>query len=135
MKKEIAKKHIEDNMNEGDLLIGFFQALTQPNIFFILFIGPIYLLTIRKYFVGVTQNENSLHKISFIEKFKEHDFFRYNEIESVKIGKGLLYRSMKFTFKNGRKINLKAHLRCVDAIAKITPDVQTYIENNIMSLK
>lgn len=134
MKKEIAKKHIEDNMNDGDSLIGFFQAL-QLNIFLILLMGPIFFFTIRKYFVGVTQNGISFHKLSFIEKFKEHDFFRYDEIESVKIGKGLLYKPMKFTFKNGRKINLKAHLRCVDAIAKITPDVQKHIENNINSLK
>lgn len=41
MKKEQAKKYIEEQLNEGDNLIGFFQAVSPPKIWLLLIIGPL----------------------------------------------------------------------------------------------
>ena len=85
----------------------------------------------KTYFLAVTEKGISFHKLSLLGKFKEHDFFEFNDIESVKIGKGVLQRPMKFKFKNNRKIKIKAQLKGVDKVAKLLPDVQQHIERNI----
>ncbi|MBF4437304.1 hypothetical protein ERJ77_23040, partial [Vibrio anguillarum] len=69
--------------------------------------------------------------LSLLGKFKEHDFFEFSEIESVKIGKGLLQRPMKFTFQNNRKITVRAQLKGVGKVAKLLPEVQQYIESRM----
>lgn len=131
MNKEQAKKHIEENLNDGDSLIGFFQAVSPPNIWLFLLIGPLFILSMRTYFLAVTEKGISFHKLSLLGKFKEHDFFEFGDIESVKIGKGLLQRPMKFAFKNNRKIKVKAQLKGVEKVAKLLPEVQEHIESNI----
>lgn len=131
MNKEQAKKYIEDNLNDGDSLIGFFQAVSPPNIWLFLLIGPLFILSMRTYFLAVTEKGISFHRLSLLGKFKEHDFFEFSDIESVKIGKGLLQKPMKFTFKNNRKIKVKAQLKGVEKVAKLLPDVQEHIESNI----
>ena len=133
MNKEQAKKHIEENLNKGDSLVGFFQAVSPPNIWLFLLIGPLFILSMRMYFLAVTDKGISFHKLSLLGKFKEHDFFEFSEIESVKIGKGILQRPMKFVFINKRKIKVKAQLKGVEKIAKLLPNVQQYIESNIPS--
>lgn len=131
MNKEQAKKYIEENLNDGDSLIGFFQAVSPPNIWLFLLIGPLSILSMRTYFLAVTEKGISFYRLSLLGKFKEHDFFEFGDIESVKIGKGLLQRPMKFTFKNNRKIKVKAQLKGVEKVAKLLPDVQKHIESNI----
>ncbi|MDO2950012.1 hypothetical protein M8828_16660 [Aeromonas simiae] len=131
MNKEQAKKYIEENLNDGDSLIGFFQAVSPPNIWLFLLIGPLFILSMRTYFLAVTEKGISFYRLSLLGKFKEHDFFEFGDIESVKIGKGLLQRPMKFTFKNNRKIKVKAQLKGVEKVAKLLPDVQKHIESNI----
>lgn len=131
MNKEQAKKHIEENLNDGDSLIGFFLAISPPNLWLLLLIGPLFILSMRTYFLAVTEKGISFHRLSLFGKFKGHDFFEFGEIESVKIGKGLLQRPMKFKFKNNRKIRIKAQLKGVDKVAKLLPNVQEYIERNI----
>ena len=131
MNKEQAKKYIEENLNDGDSLIGFFQAVSPPNIWLFLLIGPLFILSMRTYFLAVTEKGISFYRLSLLGKFKEHDFFEFGDIESVKIGKGLLQRPMEFTFKNNRKIKVKAQLKGVEKVAKLLPDVQKHIESNI----
>jgi len=131
MNKEQAKEHIEKNLNNGDSLIGFFLAVSPPNIWLFLLIGPLFILSMRTYFLAVTDKGISFHRLSLLGKFKEHDFFDFGDIESVKIGKGLLQRPMKFTFKNNRMIKVKAQLKGVEKVAKLLPDVQDHIERNI----
>lgn len=131
MKKEQAKEYIEEKLNQGDHLIGFFQAISPPKIWLFLLIGPLCVLSMRTYFLAVTERGISFHKLSLLGKFKEHDFFEFSDIESVKIGKGLLQRPMQFTFKNNRKIKVKAQLKGVERVAKLLPEVQQHIESNI----
>lgn len=131
MNKEQAKKYIEENLNDGDSLIGFFEAVSPLNIWLFLLIGALSILSWRRYFLAVTEKGISFYRLSLLGKFKEHDFFEFGDIESVKIGKGLLQRPMKFTFKNNRKIKVKAQLKGVEKVAKLLPDVQKHIESNI----
>lgn len=131
MNKQKAKEYIEQNLNDDDTLVGFFQAISPPKIWLLFLIGPLFVLSMRSYFLAVTEKGIFFYKLSLLGKFKEHDFFEFSEIESVKIGKGLLQRPMKFVFKNNRKIKVKAQLKGVEKLAKLLPDVQQYIENKI----
>ncbi|ASW82110.1 hypothetical protein EAY24_23920 [Vibrio anguillarum] len=131
MIKEQAKEYIEEKMNKDDQLIGFFQAVSPPQFWLFLLVGPLFVLSMRTYFLAVTEKGISFHKLSLLGKFKEHDFFEFSEIESVKIGKGLLQRPMKFTFQNNRKITVRAQLKGVGKVAKLLPEVQQYIESRM----
>ena len=131
MNKEQAQEHIEQTLKENDTLIGFFQAISPPKIWMFFIIGPLAILSMQGYFLAVTEKGLYFYKLSLLGKFKSCDFFEFDEIESVKIGKGILQRPMKFHFKNNRKIKVKAQLKGIEKVAKITPDVQSYIENKI----
>ncbi|WP_432455725.1 MULTISPECIES: PH domain-containing protein [unclassified Agarivorans] len=131
MNKEQAQQHIESCLQESDSFIGFFQAIEPPKIWLFFLIGPLAVFSMKSYFLAVTEAGIYFHKLSLLGKFNGYDFFTYDDIENVKIGKGLLQRPIKFKFKNNRKITVKAQLKGVEKIAKITPEVQQYIEGNI----
>lgn len=131
MNKYQAKEHIDRHLQDGDDLIGFFQAVRPPYLWLVLLIGPLFVLSMRIYVLAVTERGIAFHRLSMIGKFKGYDFFEYSEIESVKIGKGILQRPMKFKFKNGRKLTVKAQLKGVEKVAKLSPEVQRHIEQNI----
>ncbi|MDP2491564.1 hypothetical protein Q8W38_19625 [Vibrio splendidus] len=131
MNKQDAKEFIEKNLNVDDTLVGFFQAIRPPKFWLFFLIGPLFVLSMRSYFVAVTEKGISFYRLSLLGKFNEHDFFEFSEIENVKIGNGLLQRPMIFTFTNNRKIKVKAQLKGVGKVAKLLPDVQEYIEKNI----
>lgn len=135
MKKEQAQEHIEQNLKDGDTLIGFFQAISAPKIWLFFIMAPLAALSMRMYFLAVTEKGLYFYKLSLLGKFIGYDFFEFDEIENVKIGKGLLQRPMMFHFKNDRKIKLKAQLKGHKRIAKLTPDIQSYIENRIPLVK
>ncbi len=131
MNKQQAEKHITENLEAGDQLIGFFFAIKPANFWLIFLLGPFFMLTMRQYYVAVTEQGVSFFKLDILGKFQLHDFFSYSDIESVKIGRGLLQRPMIFTFKTNRKLKLKAQLKGVEKVATLKPEVQTYIEQNI----
>lgn len=131
MNKQQAEEHLLANLKEGDAIVGFFQAVSPANIWLLFLIGPLFILSMKIYFVAISQQGIYFHKLSLLGKFKECDFFAFSEIENVAIGKGLLQRPMKFLFKNDRKLKLKAQLKGVEKVAKLTADVQQHIEANI----
>jgi hypothetical protein len=135
MDKERAHEHIKRNLREHDSLIGFFQAIEPPKIWLFFLIGPLAALRMRMYFLAVTTKGLHFHRLNLLGKFKEHDYFDFCEIERVEVGKGVLQRPMKFHFKNNRKIKVKAQLKGVEKVAKLTADVQRHIEDNIPSAK
>ncbi|GLT18081.1 hypothetical protein GCM10007938_18590 [Vibrio zhanjiangensis] len=132
MKIEQVQAHIEEHINDGDSLVGFFQAMSMPSYWLILLFGPLIFCGLKVYFLAITEKGISFHKLSFWGKFKEHDFFEFNEIESVDIGKGFLQRPMTFKFKNTRKIKLKAQLKGAKNVARLQPAVQEHIEKSII---
>ena len=133
MHKDQAREHIEKDITEGDELIGFFQATYFPRFWWLLvvLVTPIAVLTMRIYFVGVSKQGLCFYKLTFMGKFCDADFFKYDEIDSVKVGRGFLQRPMVFRFMNGRKLRLKGQLKGLGKIAKLTPEVSDYIGNNI----
>ncbi len=135
MNKEKAQQHIESNVQNGDSLIGFFQATALPKIWLFFLIGPFAMLGMKFYFLAVTQRGVSFHRMNLLEKFKDHDFFEFDEIDSLSMGKGLLQKPMRFKFKSGRKLRVKAQLKGVEKVAKLTPEVQQHLEKNTRPAK
>lgn len=131
MKTEIAKKHIEKNLASDDSLVGFFYAVQPFKWWLFLLIGPLAVLSMKSLFVAVTKNGLTFHRLNMLGRFSGSDSFAYKEVDGVKIGKGLLQRPMKFKFTNGRTLNIKAQLKGVASVAKITEPVQRHIESNI----
>lgn len=135
MNKEKAHEHIKLNLRENDSLIGFFQAMEPPKTWLFFVIGPLAAFSMRMYFLAVTTKGLYFHRLSLLGKFREHDYFEFCEIESVEIGKGVIQRPMKFHFKNNRTVKVKAQLKGVEKVAKLTADVQQHIEDSIPSAK
>jgi hypothetical protein len=135
MDKDNAKEHIQKHIEQDDDLVDFFYAQQPFKIWLFLLIGPFAAFSMRFYFVGVTTKGIHFHRLNLLGKFSDHDFFRYDEIENVKIGKGMLQRPMKYQFKNGRNLNLKAQLKGVEKVAKLNDVTQQHIENNITLIK
>ncbi len=131
MKKEEALNHIKMNLNKEEKLAGYFYAQKPFNIWLFLLIGPLALFSMKYYFIGVSNKGMHFHRLGMLGKFVEHDFFEFKEISNVKIGKGYLQRPMKFSFKNGRKLKIRAQLKGVEKVAKLTEDTQYEIEKNI----
>lgn len=135
MNKEQAQQHIEKNLAAGNSLVGFFMAMQPFKIWLFFLIGPLAVLSMKYYFVAVTKKGLTFYRLNMLGNFSNSDSFDFNEIESVKIGKGMLQRPMKFKFNNGRSLYIKAQLKGVEKVAKITDEVQRYIENNIKTEK
>tara|TARA_A100001015_G_scaffold312144_1_gene416727 strand:- start:838 stop:1242 length:405 start_codon:yes stop_codon:yes gene_type:complete len=131
LKKEIAEKHIVENLAQDDELVGFFEAV-QPFKFWLFFvIGPLAVLSMKNYFVAVTKRGVCFYRLNLLGKFAGSDFFKFNDIENVKIGNGILQRPFLFQFKNGRKLKINALVRGVEKISKLNDNVQKYIESNV----
>lgn len=135
MKKEDALHHIEQHLEPEDSLVGFFQAMQPFKWWLFLLIGPLAVLSMKYYFVAVSRKGVSFHRLSMLGKFAGHDMFAFDDIESVKIGKGILQRPMTFRFRNGRKLYLKGQLKGVDRVAKIDEATQRFIEDHVETVK
>ncbi len=134
MNKEQAQEQIEKCLVPNDSLVGFFIAQQSFKIWLVFLIGPLAMLSMKSYFVAVTEKGICFHRLSLFGKFANSDFFEFSEIENVKIGKGLIQRPMSFEFRNGRKMKIKAQLKGVEKVAKLTETVQQHIEKNIAVL-
>ncbi|PKO35942.1 MAG: hypothetical protein CVU34_00200 [Betaproteobacteria bacterium HGW-Betaproteobacteria-7] len=135
MKKEDARQHIQQHLEPGDFLVGFFQAIQPFKWWLFLFIGPLAVLSMKYYFVAVTRKGITFHRINLMGKFAGQDTFVFSDIKSVKIGKGMLQRPMTFRFNNGRKLHLKGQLKGVEKVAKIDAETQRFIEDNVRTEK
>lgn len=136
MRKDEAQKHIEKHLAEGDELIGFFKATYVPSFWRFFLSGPrMAASSIRFGFIGVSKQGLYFHKLTFMSKFEDADFFRYDEIESAKVGGGFTQRPMVFQFTNGKKLKVKGQLKGLDGTAKLTPGVSDYIRSNIAAPK
>ena len=135
MHKDEVQKHIEKHLAEGDELIGFFQATYTPSLWWFLLVGPLMFVGVRSYFICVSKQGIYFYKLTFVGKFQNADFFKYDEIKSVKLGKGFMARPMVFRFANGKKLKVAGQLKGLERIAKLTPEVSDYIRNNIAAPK
>ena len=135
MHKDEVQKHIERHLAEGDELIGFFQATYTPSFWWFPLVGPLMFAGVRTYFISVSKKGIHFHKLNLMGKFQNADFFKYDEIKSVKLGGGFMARPMVFRFANGKKLKVEGQLKGLERIAKLTPEVSDYIRNNIAAPK
>ena len=131
MDKETARKHIEKNLRPGDSIVGFFYAIKPWSLWLFFLIGPLAILSMKYFFVAVTERGVYFHRLNMFGKFADNDFFGFREIRNVKIGKGIIQRPMKFRFNNDRSLKIKAMLKGVEKVAKLTESTQRHIESNI----
>ncbi|MEJ2795498.1 PH domain-containing protein [Iodobacter sp. LRB] len=135
MKKEKIQEHIESRIVKDDALVGYFLAIQPFKFWLFLLIGPFAILSMKCFYVAVTKNNIMLHSLNMFGKFSGSESFKFKEIESVKISKGILQRPIVFKFTNGRRLKLKAQLKGRSNVAKITEPVQQYIEENIKTIR
>lgn len=127
MKKDDVKMEIMKNFNQDEQLVGFFIAQSRPAFWLYFLLGPLTALSMKMYYVGVTNKGVHFHKLNFLGKFSQHDFFSFSEIQNVKVGKGLLQTPMQYTFTNGKKLKLQAQKKGLEHVAKIDDQTVAYI--------
>lgn len=132
MKKEEVKEYILNHLSNGDKLVGFFIAQGPFPIWWFLLLGPFGALFLKTYYIAVTNSGISFYRLSLMGKFKDKgDFFHFDEIQSVKIKSGIIQSPMIFMLTNKRKVKIKAQVKGLGKIAKLTEETQKFIEKNI----
>ena len=131
MDKSKALVHVKENLTEADSLLGLFQATKPFKIWLFLILGPLAVLSVRTYIIAVSEQGIYFHRLNLMGKFTDFDFFTYNEINQVKFGKGWLQCPAAFLFFNDRRLYVKAQLKGVKKVAKLSGDLQRIIEQKI----
>ncbi len=131
MKTEEARQEIDNHLAPAENLLGFFFAQGATNLGLFFLIGPLAAFSIRSYYVAATNLGIHFHLINLHGGFTHSDFFPFEEIENVNIGKGALQTPMKFVFSNGRDVKIKAQKRGLGNVAKVTPEVLDHIVKNV----
>lgn len=127
------KSYIEQNLSSKEKLIGFFYAHKSFKLWLYFIIGPLAVLSLKSYFVAVTNNGIHFFQFNLLLKFSKHDFFIYDEIEKVKVGKGVMKIPMQYSFTNGNKLKIKALKKGCSDVMKIEEKELEYIKRNIKS--
>lgn len=135
MNAEQIKEKLQSALQPEDELIGYFMAQQMPKFWLYLCLGPLAMVTMKTHYVGVTPKGLCFLQLNFLGNQSALDFFNYTEIESVVFGKGVLQRPTTFRFKNGRRLHIKAQLKGVEKVPKLTPELQAHIEQNISSAR
>lgn len=134
MNKSKANEYILNTMESDDKLVGFFMAQGSfPTLWFFI-IGPLAALMLRQYYVAISEKGVYFIKLNPLGKPSNTDLMSFAEIEYVKIGKGMLQRPILFRFANGKKLKVKAQIKGTKSVAVLTPEVQTYLENNVQTI-
>ncbi|MBL4587235.1 MAG: hypothetical protein JKX84_09300 [Flavobacteriales bacterium] len=132
MKKEQAKEHIRTTFREGESLVGFFISMQRMKFWLLILLGPLIALTMRHYYVAVSDKGVHFYRLTMLGKFSDnHDFFSYAEITSIRIKKGFIQRPLHFQFSNGRTLKLRAQLKGVKSVAKLDAMTQQYLAEHI----
>lgn len=131
MHKNEALTHIKNKLTSDEELIGFFMAQKPFKIWLFVLIGPLAVLSMKPYYIAVTNKGVHFHLLNLLGKFSKHDFFKFEEIDSLKIGNGVMRIAMKYVFSNGRKLKIKAQKKGLDRIAKIDEATLQYLKNAI----
>lgn len=133
MHKDKALAHIKKDLASEEELIGFFQAQGAFRLWLFFIIGPLAVLSLRQYFVAVTNKGIHFHLLNILGKFSQHDFFSYDEIKKIEIGKGMLQIPIKFFFEN-KKLKIKAQKKGFERVATVDEKTLDYIKNNVKSV-
>jgi hypothetical protein len=130
--KREAEAFIKSNLMAGDLLIGIFLAQSEFKKWLVFVLGPFALLTVKYYIVAVTERGINFYRLNRLKStFIGNYFITFGEIENVKIGKGVLAKTMSFKFKNGKEMRIRAQVKGIERVAALTDTVEEYIVKNI----
>ncbi|HHZ69278.1 MAG TPA: hypothetical protein EYO51_04930 [Methylococcaceae bacterium] len=126
-KEQIKEELITPKMKYGEELIGFFQSYSTPSLWWFLLIGPLVYLGTRTYYVAITNLGIHLNKLTFFGKPAIHNYFTWDEIENLKLGKGVITIPLKLKFSSGRKLKLNAQLKGLDKIPKLDEKTNKFL--------
>ncbi len=133
MTREQAHQQLQTDLQDGQgQLVGFFLAQVPPPLWMFFLLGPFAVFALKHYHVGVTSEGLVFQQLTMMGKHGQRDFFRFDEIRDVKIGTGgLLQRRVRFNFANGTTLKMKAQLKGVEKVPKLTPELQGILEQRI----
>lgn len=134
MKKDIAQAHVENHLQPGEELIGFFVAQKRVNFLMYMLMGPLAAFTMKFYYVAVTSAGIHFHRVNMWDKFAEHDFFNFEDIAGLKMGGGMLQKPLSFEFKNKRKLKIHAQLKGINNVATIDDKTIQHLNDKVESL-
>ena len=122
--KEDIRNLVKSEITVGEELVNFFGARTPVKLWLFFFIGPLSVLFVTGYFLAITDRGVHFYRLKkqmFSAKLNiaNHDFFSWNEIDKVKVGRGLIQATVKFKFSNGKKIKLKCQVGGLKHIPKL----------------
>ena len=126
-KEQVKNELIIPNLKQGEELVGFFQAQYISSFWWVFLVGPLYYLSQRIYFVAVTDKGLHFHKFTFWGKPDAFNYFSWEEIVKLKLGKGLLQAPFELVFNNGRKLKLRAYLKGNQKSAKLDDRTKEYL--------
>lgn len=102
----------ETYLSSNEQCLGQFKATAQPPFALRLLVGAFAGFLIRPYIITVTNQKVYFSKLNIWEnKLEITDSFGYDEIEKATVKTGKLLASLKFRFKNGGKLKLRATYR------------------------
>jgi len=134
-KEQIKNEFIVPKLHPGEELIGFFQAQSYSLGWFIL-LGPLAaLFTFRNYYVAVTNQGIHLHRLTLFGKLDTHNYFSWNEVESINLGKGIVTAPLKLKFSNGRKLKLRAIIRGAQQVPKLDERTKEFLLSKTLQSK
>ena len=131
MRNETAKRHIDDHLEPGDSVVGWFGGVSWPRLWVWFLLGPLAVLGLRQWFIAVSHRGVYFHRISLIAKPEGYDFFRYDEITECDVGRGYLNKPMRFLFNNNRRLKVRAQSRGLKHVPKLTPEVQEHLVQRV----
>lgn len=136
MKSADIQKYVEQQIPEGDELVGFFSGNSTMDLQ-VLVIAPMFAgLTIKVIVVAVTKKCLVIHLLNKLgTKFLDYFSLEYSEIDSIKFGMGWIQRPVKIKLKSGDKIKIKAQVRALVNCPKLTDDLQDYITKRVLNNK
>lgn len=126
-KDQVKNEMIVPNLKSDEELVGFCQAQETPSGWWYFLLGPLMSLGMKFYFVAVTNKGMHFHKLTTFGKPDTHSYFSWDEIEELKLRKGVLQAPLKLTFSNGRKLKLKIQLKGVGNIAKLDDKTKEFL--------
>lgn len=130
MKKEKVEQHITAILGENETLESYFLAQELHRRWFLL-LGPLAALTLRSYYIAVTSEGVHFHRVDLRDRIAMSDFFSYSEITAVNVKGGMLQKPLRFSFSNGRTLKVKAQVKGVASVPKLTAETETILLSRV----
>lgn len=112
-------------------VIGYFIGQVRPKFWLFFVMGPLAALTLKHYYVLVSDKGIHFYRMSAMGKIRSGDFFAYDEISALKVGKGVLQKPLTFRFANRKKLSMGALIKGIEKVAKMDDATLAYMRDRI----